>query len=51
MTLEEGTGSNMWEIVEAFKLEYGVGSRTSARLRLASDPLRGLRMTMRGGGR
>jgi hypothetical protein len=35
----------MWEIAEAVKLEYGVGSRASARVRLGSDPSRGLRMT------
>jgi hypothetical protein len=36
----------MWEIAEAFKLEYGVGSRASARLRLLTDPSPELRMTI-----
>ena len=38
MPLEEGTGSNMWEIAEALKLENGVGCCASARVRLGSDP-------------
>jgi hypothetical protein len=38
----------MWEIAEAVKLEYGVGSRASARVRLGSDPSLLLRITMGG---
>jgi hypothetical protein len=46
--LEKATVTNMWEIPEAVKLEYGVGSRASARVRLGSDPSLLLRMTMGG---
>jgi len=41
MPLEEETVANMWEISEAFKMEYGVGRRASARVRLGTDPSRG----------
>jgi len=38
----------MWEIAEALKLGYEVGSRASARLRLGSDPSPLAQMTMGG---
>ena len=49
---EEGTVSNLCEIAEAFKLEYGVGGRASAQLRLGPsaklriDSVEWIRMTM-----
>jgi hypothetical protein len=56
MPLEEVTVSNMWEIAVELKLQYGVGSRDSARLRLGTDPspalvlseVEWIRMTMGG---
>ena len=46
---EDWSVTNMWEIAEAFKMECGVGRRASVRLRLGSDPSRGLRMTIYAG--